>query len=140
MRLFKSIRFAWSKEILNGVVMYKAAKPKNHDFEYTVLVRGKRLNNTSDKSVVMKHRRGDVKILLSVEHGLTRRRDVNDAIRIAVEKARFGLTEAIVGLIPGWGGTQRLPRMIPWCKAAEAESSFRTFPFRTSSPSYEPKG
>jgi len=33
----------------------------------------------------MKHRSGDVKILLSVEHGLTRRRDVNDAIRIAVE-------------------------------------------------------
>jgi hypothetical protein len=33
----------------------------------------------------MKHQRGDVKILLSVEHGLTRRRDVNDAIRIAVE-------------------------------------------------------
>jgi hypothetical protein len=66
---FKSVRFAWrSKEILNGVVMYKAAKPKNHDFEYAVLVRGKRLNNTSDKSVVMKHRSGDVKILLSVEH------------------------------------------------------------------------
>ena len=85
MRYFKSVRFAWSKEILNGVVLYKAAKPKNHDFEYTVLAKGKRLNNTSDKSVVMKHRRGDVKILLSVEHGLTRRRDVNDAIRIAVE-------------------------------------------------------
>ena len=68
-----------------GVVLYKAAKPKNHDFEYTVLANGKRLNNTSDKSVVMKHRSGDVKILLSVEHGLTRRRDVNDAIRIAVE-------------------------------------------------------
>ena len=85
MRNFKSVRFAWSKEILNGVVLYKATKPKNHDFEYTVLVKGKRLNNTSDKTVVMKHQRGDVKILLSVEHGLTRRRDVNDAIRIAVE-------------------------------------------------------
>ena len=65
--------------------MYKAAKPKSHDFEYTVLVKGEQLNNTSDKSVVMKHRRGDVQILLSVEHGLTRRRDVNDAIRVAVE-------------------------------------------------------
>ena len=42
MRNFKSVRFAWSKEILNGVVMCKAAKPKNHDFEYTVLVKGKR--------------------------------------------------------------------------------------------------
>ena len=85
MRNFKSVRFAWSKEILNGVVMYKAAKPMHHDFEYAVLVKGKRLNNTSDKSVVMKHRRGDLKILLSVEHGLMRRRDVNDAIRIAME-------------------------------------------------------
>ena len=85
MRNFKFVRFAWTKEILNGVVMYKAAKPKNHDFEYTVLVKGKRLNNTSDQSVVMKHRGGDVNILLAVEHGLTRRRDVNDAIRIAVE-------------------------------------------------------
>jgi len=65
--------------------MFKASKSKSHDVEYTVLVRGKRLNNTSDKSVVMKRQRGDVKILLSVEHGLTRRRDVNDAIRIAVE-------------------------------------------------------
>ncbi|HLO22129.1 MAG TPA: hypothetical protein VK193_01735 [Methyloceanibacter sp.] len=85
MRNFKSVRFAWSKEILNGVIMCKAAKPKNHDFEYTVLVKGKRLNNTSDKGIMMKHKRGDVKILLSVEHGLMRRRDVNDAIRIAVE-------------------------------------------------------
>ena len=33
----------------------------------------------------MKHRSGDVKILLSVEHGLTHRRDVNDAIPLAVE-------------------------------------------------------
>ena len=45
MRNFKSVRFAWSKEILNGVVMCKATKPQNHDFEYTVLVKGKRLNN-----------------------------------------------------------------------------------------------
>jgi len=51
MRNFKSVRCAWRKEILNGVVLYKAAKPKNHDFEYTVLVKDKRLNNTSDKSV-----------------------------------------------------------------------------------------
>jgi len=40
-------------------------------------------------------------------------------LRIASEKARFGLPEVTLGLIPGWGGTQRLPRMIPWCKAAE---------------------
>jgi len=40
-------------------------------------------------------------------------------IRIAAETARLGTPEVTLGLIPGWGGTQRLPRMIPWCKAAE---------------------
>jgi enoyl-CoA hydratase/carnithine racemase len=40
-------------------------------------------------------------------------------IRIASEKARFGVPEVTLGLLPGWGGTQRLPRMIPRCKAAE---------------------
>jgi len=40
-------------------------------------------------------------------------------IRIASEKARLGTPEVTLGLIPGWGATQRLPRMIPWCKAAE---------------------
>lgn len=40
-------------------------------------------------------------------------------IRIASENARLGVPEVTLGLIPGWGGTQRLPRMIPWCKAAE---------------------
>jgi enoyl-CoA hydratase/carnithine racemase len=40
-------------------------------------------------------------------------------IRIISEKARLGTTEVTLGLIPGWGGTQRLPRMVPWCKAAE---------------------
>lgn len=40
-------------------------------------------------------------------------------IRIASEKARLGLPETTLGLIPGWGGTQRLPRLIPMGKAAE---------------------
>jgi E-phenylitaconyl-CoA hydratase len=40
-------------------------------------------------------------------------------IRIAADNARLGTTEVTLGLIPGWGGTQRLPRAIPWCKAAE---------------------
>jgi len=40
-------------------------------------------------------------------------------IRIASEKARFGLPEVTLGLLPGLGGSQRLPRMVPWCKAAE---------------------
>jgi len=40
-------------------------------------------------------------------------------IRIASDNARLGTPEVTLGLIPAWGGTQRLPRMIPWCKAAE---------------------
>jgi E-phenylitaconyl-CoA hydratase len=40
-------------------------------------------------------------------------------IRIASESARLGVPEVLLGIIPGAGGTQRLPRMIPWCKAAE---------------------
>ena len=40
-------------------------------------------------------------------------------IRIAAENARLGTPEVTLGLIPGWGGTQRLPRAIPKCKAAE---------------------
>jgi len=40
-------------------------------------------------------------------------------IRVASEKARLGLPEVTLGLIPGWGGTQRLPRMIPSCIAAD---------------------
>ena len=39
-------------------------------------------------------------------------------IRIASENARFGTPEAGIGLMPGWGGTQRLPRLIPWANAA----------------------
>lgn len=40
-------------------------------------------------------------------------------LRIASENATFGLPEVSLGLIPGWGGTQRLPRVIPLVKAAE---------------------
>lgn len=40
-------------------------------------------------------------------------------IRIAAEKARFGTPEVTLGVMPGWGATQRLPRVIPWAKAAE---------------------
>jgi enoyl-CoA hydratase/carnithine racemase len=40
-------------------------------------------------------------------------------LRIASENAIFGMPEITLGLIPGWGGTQRLPRIIPLVKAAE---------------------
>ena len=40
-------------------------------------------------------------------------------IRIAAENARLGSPEVTLGIIPGWGATQRLPRVIPWAKAAE---------------------
>jgi enoyl-CoA hydratase/carnithine racemase len=40
-------------------------------------------------------------------------------LRIASENATFGLPEVTLGLIPAWGGTQRLPRVIPLAKAAE---------------------
>ena len=40
-------------------------------------------------------------------------------IRIAAENATFGQPEARVGVLAGWGGSQRLPRLIPNAKAAE---------------------
>jgi enoyl-CoA hydratase/carnithine racemase len=40
-------------------------------------------------------------------------------LRIASDNAIFGMPEVNLGIIPGWGGTQRLPRAIPSAKAAE---------------------
>jgi len=40
-------------------------------------------------------------------------------LRIAAETATLSVPEVKWNLIPGWGGTQRLPRMIPMAKAAE---------------------
>ncbi len=40
-------------------------------------------------------------------------------IRIASENAKFGQLEINVGLFPGGGGTQRLPRLIGWGRAKE---------------------
>jgi enoyl-CoA hydratase/carnithine racemase len=39
-------------------------------------------------------------------------------IRIAAETAYLQMPEVGRGLLPGWGGTQRLPRMLPRAKAA----------------------
>ena len=40
-------------------------------------------------------------------------------IRIAADSARFGLPEVGLGLLPAWGGTQRLTRTVPLAKAIE---------------------
>ncbi|MDD5093152.1 MAG: enoyl-CoA hydratase-related protein [Dehalococcoidia bacterium] len=40
-------------------------------------------------------------------------------IRIAAENAVFGQPEVKWSFIPGWGGTQRLPRLVPSARAAE---------------------
>lgn len=40
-------------------------------------------------------------------------------IRVASEKARFGLQEVKWAIFPGGGSTVRLPRQIPYCRAME---------------------
>jgi enoyl-CoA hydratase len=40
-------------------------------------------------------------------------------VRFASDKARFGQPEILLGLIPGWGGTQRLARLIGMGRAKE---------------------
>ncbi len=38
---------------------------------------------------------------------------------IAAEDAEFSQSEAEFGMVPGWGGTQRLPRLVGWRRAKE---------------------
>jgi len=40
-------------------------------------------------------------------------------VRVASETAKLGSPEVNIGLIPGWGGTQRLPKLLGKGKAAE---------------------
>ena len=40
-------------------------------------------------------------------------------IRLASETAQIGLPEVTLGIFPGWGGTQRLPRLVGYGRAIE---------------------
>lgn len=51
-------------------------------------------------------------------------------VRIASSTARFGQPEIKLGIIPGWGGTQRLPRLIG--RAAATELLFSGDPVEAS--------
>lgn len=48
--------------------------------------------------------------------------------RVAADDARLGLPELSLGIIPGAGGTQRLPRLIPLAAAADMMLSGRPLP------------
>src|SRR3990172_7654604 len=40
-------------------------------------------------------------------------------LRLAAEEAKFGFPETSLGIVPGAGATQRLPRLVGWGKAKE---------------------
>lgn len=48
-------------------------------------------------------------------------------IRCAADTAVFGLPETSLGLLPGWGGTQRLPRVVGVGRAVELIMTARRF-------------
>jgi len=53
-------------------------------------------------------------------------------LRIASENARMGQTEINIGLIPGWGGTQRLTRLVGVGKAKEMVFTGRIIDAKTA--------
>lgn len=53
-------------------------------------------------------------------------------LRIASENARMGQTEVNIGLIPGWGGTQRLTRLVGKTKAKELVFSGKIIDAKTA--------
>jgi enoyl-CoA hydratase len=53
-------------------------------------------------------------------------------LRVASETARMGQTEVNIGLIPGWGGTQRLTRLIGKTKAKELVFTGRMIDAKTA--------
>jgi enoyl-CoA hydratase len=53
-------------------------------------------------------------------------------LRIASESARVGQTEINIGLIPGWGGTQRLTRLVGRTKAKELVFTGRMIDAKTA--------
>jgi enoyl-CoA hydratase len=53
-------------------------------------------------------------------------------LRIASENSRVGQTEINIGLIPGWGGTQRLTRLVGRTKAKEMVFTGKMIDARTA--------
>ncbi|NYI23557.1 3-hydroxyacyl-CoA dehydrogenase [Sphingobium indicum] len=76
-----------------------------------------------DLSVVCRHIENSSKIIVAAIHGTALGGGLEVALcchyRIAVPSARLGLPEVALGLLPGAGGTQRIPRLIGARKALE---------------------
>jgi enoyl-CoA hydratase len=53
-------------------------------------------------------------------------------LRIASENVRMGQTEINIGLVPGWGGTQRLTRLVGMTKAKELVFTGRMIDAKTA--------